>query len=358
MKLLDKYIIKSIFPPFVSGVMIFTLLISSGGLLFEMAKIFIKREASFFQVVKLFLLGLPDIMVLTLPMALLLGILISFGKFSENGELTAFRASGISLSRIVLSVVIFSLLPFFLMFWGGEYLVPFATSHRAKLMRDLGLVNISKRDFIGKVHVGDIDRIIYAKFIDLKKGVMKDILIQEVYGDDIVRIIRAKKAVFSDGNWIFIDGAINELDRDGELVRILKFSQDKIGFDLSPEKIYKVSRSSTSVSLRELYSLIKKAGDKKTKKILEVKFYQKLSLPFSCIVFSILGMSISFFPVFRGSSWSFGLTILIVFFYYIMFSVIGAMGEAMVLSPVLVGTIPIFTFLTFGLVLLYKVEHL
>ncbi len=357
MKLLDKYIIKTVFPPFISGVMIFTLLISSGGLLFEMAKIFIRREASFFQVMKLFALGIPDIMVLTLPMALLLAILISFGRFSENGEIIAFRAGGISLSRIVLSVVIFSLLPFFLMFWGGEYVVPYATLQRAKMMRDLGLISVSKRDFIGKIHGGDVERVIYAKFIDLKKGIMKDILIQEVYGDDIVRIIRAKKAIFKEGSWIFLDGAINELDRDGELVRILKFSQDKIGFDISPEKIYKVSHSSTNISLRELRKLIKKTEDKKAKKVLEVKFYQKLFLPFSCLVFSILGMSIGFFPMFRGSSWSFGLTILIVFFYYVMFSVLGAMGEAMIIPPVMSGIVPIFIFLIFGLFLLYRVEH-
>ncbi len=358
MKLLDKYIVKVIFPPFVSGIMIFTLLIASGGLLFEVAKLFIKKEATFFQVLKLFVLGLPDIMMLTLPMALLLGILISFGKFSESGEMIAFRAAGISIFRIAISVIIFSLIPLFFMFWGGEYLVPFATVQKMNLMKDLGLISVSKRDFVGKTQSGDISRILYAKFIDLKKGIMRDVLIQEVYGNDVVRIIRAKKAIFKDGNWIFIDGAINELDRDGELVRILKFSQDEIGLDLSPEKIYKVSRSSTSLSLRELKNLIKKTGDKKGREVLKVKFYQKFFLPFSCIVFSILGMSIGFLPMFRGSSWSFGLTILIVFFYYVMFSVLGAMGEAMIIPPILTGLLPIIFFLIVGILLLYKVEYL
>ncbi len=358
MKLLDRYIIKTVFPTFISGIMIFTLLIASGGLLFEVAKLFIKRETTFFQTIKLFLLGLPDIIVLTLPMALLLGILISFGKFFENGEIIALRAAGIGLFRITLSVIIFSLIPFFLMLLGGEYVVPKATIQRANMMRNLGLISISKRDFIGKVHIGDVDRILYAKFIDLKKGIMKDILIQEVYGDDIVRIIRAKSAIFKDGSWIFKDGAINELDRDGELVRILKFSQDKIGFDITPEKIYKLSRSSTSISLRELNQLIRRSSDLKAKQVLKVKFYQKLSLPFSCIVFAILGMSIGFFPIFRGSSWSFGLTILIVFFYYVMFSVLGAMGENMIISPLIAGFLPLILFLSIGIFFLYKVEYL
>jgi len=358
MKTLDKYIIKIIFPVFLSGIMIFTLLISSGGLLFEAAKLLIKREATFSQVIKLFLLGLPNIMILTFPMALLLAILISFGKFSENGELLAFRASGISLYRLAVSSVIFSLIPFFFMFWGSEYLVPYTSAQRISILRDLSLSSIVKRDFVGKVHVGDINRIFYIKFINLKKGIMKDIFIQDVYGDDLVRIVRAKKAMFVDGNWIFLDGTINELDGNGELIRILKFSKDQIGFDISPESIYKVSKSSTDMSLREIEYLIRKAKNTETKAKLEVKFYQKLFLPFSCIVFSLLGLSISFFPIFRGSSWSFGVTILVVFFYYVMFSVLGAMGDAMIISPVLTGLIPIVFFLIIGLFLLYRVEYI
>ena len=57
---------------------------------------------------RLILYLLPSILVLTIPMAVLLGCLVAFGRMSADNEITALKSGGYSLQRLTVPVLFFS----------------------------------------------------------------------------------------------------------------------------------------------------------------------------------------------------------------------------------------------------------
>src|SRR5690606_9253323 len=80
------------------------------------------------------LLILPSVMTLTVPMAVLVGILLGMGRLAADREILAMRASGISMFNIVKPVVCLAVLLSAFIIWGNFKLIPYLNLKRADLM--------------------------------------------------------------------------------------------------------------------------------------------------------------------------------------------------------------------------------
>ncbi|MEM9407789.1 MAG: LPS export ABC transporter permease LptF [Acidobacteriota bacterium] len=98
-RLLDRYVLREIVPPFLLGLTVFTFILLMN-VLFDAAELIIRRDVPGGLVGQLLLLSLPHIIVVTIPMAFLFAILIAVGRLSADSELVAMRASGISLFKL------------------------------------------------------------------------------------------------------------------------------------------------------------------------------------------------------------------------------------------------------------------
>ena len=124
---IDRYVIAETVGPVFLGFLVstFILLIRA---FFELAEAIIHRGLPAPTVLKLLALNLPHIVVITIPMALLFGILVAIGRLAADSELTALRAAGVSLSylyRGLLSVSVFlalvnTVLMLYLLPWGNR----------------------------------------------------------------------------------------------------------------------------------------------------------------------------------------------------------------------------------------------
>src|SRR5579859_4396379 len=123
MKILTRYILKEMFGPTLLGFSFYTFIILMRQL-FDFAGMIIKRSLPGSTVVKLLLLSLPNIVVLTVPMSLLFGILISIGRLSSDSEIIAMRALGISTRAIYRPVFIFSFVVFLLSLYLMNVVLP------------------------------------------------------------------------------------------------------------------------------------------------------------------------------------------------------------------------------------------
>src|SRR5512136_938346 len=117
MRILRDYILKEFFHSFTLSLVVFTFVLLVGNII-KLADLVINKGVDIFSVLKLFLYLVPWLLSFTLPVAALTAVILSFGRFSSEGELVAMRASGISLARISVPVimlgVIFSFPAFFL----------------------------------------------------------------------------------------------------------------------------------------------------------------------------------------------------------------------------------------------------
>src|SRR5690606_20975399 len=95
----------------------------SGDLL-SLANLVVELGAPIEPALKVFLLKLPQIIVWTLPMSVLLATLLSLSRLSQNSEIVAMRAGGMSFGRLAAPILCVSLLISVVSFLINEPLVP------------------------------------------------------------------------------------------------------------------------------------------------------------------------------------------------------------------------------------------
>jgi lipopolysaccharide export system permease protein len=115
------YILKEIIPIFFIGLMTFTIILLMDKIL-KLIELIVTRGGSLSDVLTLFLFISPSFLIITIPVAVLLGTLLTFGRLSSDSEITAFKASGMSLYQLFFPIAIFALATFlltsFLVFYG------------------------------------------------------------------------------------------------------------------------------------------------------------------------------------------------------------------------------------------------
>src|SRR5437867_3978638 len=104
MRLIARSVLREIWPPFLLGFGAYTFILLLRTIL-VLADFAVRRSASLAEVARLVLLSLPWIVVLTLPMAFLLGVLIGLGRMGADSELTALRSCGVGPGAIYLPVL-------------------------------------------------------------------------------------------------------------------------------------------------------------------------------------------------------------------------------------------------------------
>src|SRR5258706_9357013 len=158
MRILSRYILKEFLANLFLGLLIFTFVLLFDHL-FELADLLLNKGVGIWLTLELLFLLLPSSLTLTLPMSTLLAALLTFGRLSENNEITAIRASGLPAWNYAKAPLAAALA-------ASLFLVPFNTlwaprAHAAfrqlyvQVLKRNPLVRIEEKTFaeIGEYHV-------------------------------------------------------------------------------------------------------------------------------------------------------------------------------------------------------------
>ena len=110
-KIINKYIIKELTLPFVSSLFILIFVLLSNFILKNMDK-FLGKGISLGTVLKFLVYNSAWIISLAIPMSILIATLMAFGRLSSDNEITAFKASGISMNRLLIPAMFFGFIVF------------------------------------------------------------------------------------------------------------------------------------------------------------------------------------------------------------------------------------------------------
>ncbi|MEB3340794.1 LptF/LptG family permease [Okeania sp.] len=371
---MDRYIITELIGPFIFGVGLFSSIGVTVGAMFELVRKVTESGLPISIAIQVFLLKMPEFIALALPMAMILATLMVYSEMSSNSEIVALRSCGVSVSRIIIPAVIVSLMATGLTFALNEVIVPNA-NYQSSLILEKTLEqdnppfkeeNIFYPEF-GKVRRPDgsrddtLTRLFYAEKFDGKymKGIT--ILDRSKYG--VEQIVSSESATWNPTKniWDLFNGTIYLVSSDGSYRNIVKFDHQQLKLSRAPLDLAGKKRTYTQMNIAQSYEyleLMRLSGNYRKVVKTQVRIQQKLALPFVCLVMGLVGASLGVRPH-RNSNrgTSFGISVIIIFTYYLLSFMTGAMGQKEVLTPFLAGWLPNFIGLGVALLLLGKASR-
>lgn len=337
MNILDRYITRELIGPFLFGVCAFTSIFIASDVLFQLARLFMDGTIDFVTGVKLFLLNLPRIVVLTFPMSMLLGTLLAYSRLSEKSEVVAMKASGLSQRRIAVPALCFALLVSGITLLLNETVVPHTNKAVQEIMRKVyGEAPRRQRNVVLKDLIeGKLVKLVFAEEFDGERGELTNVTVQEFRGGKLARMTNAAKAFWKEGLWKFLNGTAYTILEDGRVLAA-KFKTQETHIVTEPKDIAARERSPDEMSISELkahVALVREQGGNANP--LLVQLYLKLAIPFASLVFALVGAPLGIHSHRSATSVGFGMSVIIIFIYYVIMGISTAFGQRGAISPFL-----------------------
>ncbi|MUG98330.1 LptF/LptG family permease [Scytonema sp. UIC 10036] len=371
---MDRYLVSELVPPFLFGVGAFTSIGVSIDVVFELIRKIVESGLPLTIAIQVFCLKMSGFIVYAFPMSTLLATLMTYSRLSSESELIALRGCGVSVYRMVLTAVMLSLVVTGLSFLFNEQIVP-AANYQASQILDKALKSdqpaIVKRQNLfypeyQRVKQEDgskkkvLTRLFYADEFDGKQ--MKGLTILDRSQDGVNQIVVSESGEWNPGQnvWDFYNGTIYLVASDSSYRNILRFERQQLKLPRTALDLAQKSRDYGEMNIAqalEQLEIERLGGDEQKIRKLQVRIQQKISLPFVCVVFGLVGAAMGTIPQRTGRGTSFGISVIVIFTYYLLWFISGAMGEAGVLSPFMAAWLSNFIGLGIGLYLLSRVAQ-
>lgn len=359
-RILHRYLLREFLKIF--GLSLSTLiLIYTIVLFFQKIDLFIMHQAPFSLIFLYLLFKIPEIVFQwTLPYGILLSTLLTLGILSRHNELTAMKAGGVSLYRILLPLFLIALLMSFCSFLGNEYLVPLANQKTRYLVS----VRVRKQEPASffknyKIWYRSDQRIFNIQLLDPKEKVLKGVTLYQF--DEQFRCIErvdAREVKWVDGKWKFFNGAIREFGEDGT-IRLIPFTEKEYSLLEDWDSFQTIERQSKEMSYTDLQNYIQKiklSGYDPTRYLVDL--HAKLSYPFLNLVMVLIGIPFALRTVRSGGiTLNIGMSVMIGFAYGIIFYAFISFGKSGILPPLLSAWIPTLLFGSGGLFALMSLRQ-
>jgi lipopolysaccharide export system permease protein len=355
------YILKEILPIFFIGLMTFTIILLMDKIL-KLIELVVNRGGSLSNILMLFLFISPSFLIITIPVAVLLGTLLTFGRLSSDSEITAFKASGMSLYQLFLPISLFALAAFLLTSFLVFYGLPWGNRG---FKATLYLLAQSKADIEIKERIFNdafSGLVVYVDRVPLQGNHMEGILIYDEREKGKSNTILAKEGFLinnRESQEIILrlrNGDIHRFEPEAHTFQKIKFDTYDLKLELAKtfaaiEKKLKDKEMSIN-DIREKMEEIKRIGGDTTS--YEVELHKRYAIPFTCIVFALIGVPLGIQPHRSGRSYGFILSILILLAYYVSLTASEVLAVRKIIPAFSAGWTPNFLFSGLGIYLLVK----
>ena len=323
-KTIHFYLMKEIIGPFLVGLLVFNLLFLMNAIL-KLTELVVNKGVRVIDILRLILYTTPSFLVYTIPMVLLMAVLTALGRLSGDNEITAMKASGISLYDLLTPIMVASLICYISASVVAIHVLPWANHSYSELIfniaRTKARIGIKERtfnsDFKGLV--------LYVNEIAVRGKKLKGVLVSEGREAEEAHTIIAREGyIISDPKSFIvtlrlIDGNIHRTGRDLDTYQKIGFDTYDINLNLGTmiEEKGVLNKKYKEMSVAELQEKIGalRAKEKNCFHPLQV-LYEKFSLPFACMVFGLLSVPLGVQSKPSGNLWGFVLSLGVILIYY------------------------------------------
>ena len=374
--LLDRWLFAEMLGPLLFGIAAFTAVSLSVGVVFELVRKVAEAGLPLWAAGKVLALRMPGFLVLSFPMATLMATLLAFSRLSGSSELTALRSIGVKTWRMVVPALVLAALMTLLTFVFNDVIVPSA-NYSASNVRDNALGRalsaqtgknvvysrfgrITPKEPGGNAGEG-LTQLFYAK--EFKNGEMQRVTLLDFSREDQQQVLTANTAVWDENRamWEFRNGRILNIDAANNFTTSANYTSYYYPFTRAPQDVGMLPSDAAQMTVaqaRRAEALLVQAGDQKEARRLRVRIQEKFAFPAICLVFGLIGSSLGVRPNSRTSrSQGFGISVLLIFGYYLMSFIFSSLGIKGTLYPFFAAWLPVLIGLGGGLVLLRKASR-
>lgn len=326
MRRLDRYIFTETLGPLSLGFLVYTFILLLQAL-FKSAELIIRSGVAVSLVGKMLLLSLPWIVVMTIPMSVLFGILITVGRLSADSELVAIRASGISLFSLYRPILALSLLLAGLNVYLMIAVLPDGNHALQRLRVEILTQSLTEEVAPRVPHTGWQNKMLYVFEAPPGERRWKGTFLGDsipTRENEIVVAEWGRAQANGDEVVLFLENAYTHIVDFTDPVSYQLAYYDQIETKLSAAA--QPAAMSIQRSLRELSfpALIGRSRDPAIpdveRRLARVEIHKKFSIPAASLVFGLLALPLGFNNSRGGRSSGFAISLGVVLIYYVMLS--------------------------------------
>lgn len=362
MKLIDKYLLRTFLVPLaycLAGFMLIYVVYD----LFDNLPDFIDAKTPLRQVAQFYVFLMPSVLTIIAPVSLMLAVLYSLSHLTRNNELTAMRASGISLLRMILPLVavgfLFSLgvaaVHETIGPWSAYWCRQFVKQERHKGDFDVHIANnLAYKNEPSR-------RIWWVQSFDTRTFRMENVTViqQRPDGSDQTRV-QAREGRWLDGRWWFTELTYQSYDGQGNPVGPPRFEtqREMTEFSESPTAFLNEIKDPEYLSSLELVHFLRthRHLSKSTIARIRVDLHNRLAMPWMCLIVTLIGIPFGAQTGRKGAFLGVLLAVTLFFGFYVLVNVGLALGKKQVIDAWLAGWMPNLFFLAIGSVMVYRMR--
>jgi len=346
--IINRYIFREFLPPFAISLFFLTFVFLMTRIP-EITNMVVNYNADILSVAFMVVYTLPRFLEFTIPMSVMISILLTFMRMSQENEILALKGAGVSLYKFLPPVLIFCFSGIFLTMcitifgvsW-GKLSIKKKTIELARSSIDAAL---QARQFNCELE----NVMIYVSHVDMKTKALKDVFIEDrrTKGAISISIAPSGKLIRLEDEQVYTimlyNGIINQEDVDEKSVSSIQFENYDINIDLNRmnKGSGKILKDLDEISLVDLIGLIR-SGIKDNSHLIEalMELHEKFSIPFACLSLGLLAFPLGIQSAsFRRSS-GFGFGISFFLLYYFLLAIGWSAGETGKYPPVLAMWLP------------------
>jgi LPS export ABC transporter permease LptG/LPS export ABC transporter permease LptF len=374
MRILTRYILREVTSHALLGGALFTFIIFTRDL-GRILEFVVRDSASYSDVARIIAYMLPPTLNVTIPMAVLVGILLGLSRLAADSEITAMRAAGMGAIDFVRVVSIVSAVALALGLFNSLYLAPRAAAGLIALGESLkssqASFEVQPRVFYEEFK----DRVLYIQDVTPAAGaaVWRHVFLADLTEPADPHITTADQAIVVNGTpnapdaqtirLHLINGGEHDTSAtDPNQYNISTFTTTDVPIETEAPEGTHLGRLNTPIAalpLPELWRRAKSASttEGRTPSVYRIEFNKRFSYPFACLVLMLVGVPLGISSKRGGKSTGFVLTIVLVFVYYLLSEVGAAFAQSGHLPPFLGVWGANLLFAAAGAILLYQMSR-
>ena len=354
--ILDRYMLTELAGPFGFGVAAFTLIFAATEIL-NIGKLVSSEHAPLWAALLVFCWSLPADVVLVIPMALLLGTLLAVQRLSGESEITALKAAGVTFARIVAPLLAVGIVMSFVTYFLQEHVVPYADDQLIEIENTvINHVSAFNRDLTVSAPLpgGGRQVTIATAYEPNSRALLHVTLIQYDNHHEPRQIIFADRAEFTVDKWTLQNSSVYRFNPDGTTLSEPGVPQQEVEIGERPTDLTKRMSNDDpeNMSRSQIADVVRSGQLTDTERRKYVTTYQeKIARPFACFVFMLIAIPFGLRSIRSSGSTSvgFGVSLAIVFVYYVVMTACSFAAEAMIAVAALWAWVPNVLFTAIGL---------